>query len=271
MTRAQRTKETKGPLTLAVDVGGTGVKAVVLRPDGRPVGERLREPTPHPATPRAVLATIEALARRLEPFDRVSIGFPGVVTAGVVRSAPNLADRAWRGHDVAADVTRRLGKPVRARNDAVVQGLGAIRGRGVEMVVTLGTGMGSALFVDGRPAPLELGHHPWRGGKTYEERLSDAARRRVGHRRWSRRARRALDQILAVFLPDVLYVGGGNAARIRGALPASVRIVDNVDGLLGGIRLWDAPDGAAAPRVRARAPRVSAGELAARPRRRARR
>ena len=266
MTRPRRTQATKAPLTLAVDVGGTGVKAVVLRADGRPVGERLREPTPHPATPRAVLATIASLARRLEPFDRVSVGFPGVVTAGVVRSAPNLADRAWRGHDVATDLSRRLGRPVRARNDAVVQGLGAIRGRGVEMVVTLGTGMGSALFVDGRPAPLELGHPPWRAGKTYEERLSDAARRRVGRRRWSRRAKKAIEQILAVFLPDVLYVGGGNAARIRGPLPPSVRVVDNVDGLLGGIRLWEVPGEGAA-----RGPLVSARGRGARPRRRARR
>ncbi len=244
--RPPRSPTSTRPRTLAVDVGGTRIKAIVLDPRGVPLGERRREATPNPATPRAVLATIRRLARDAGPFDRVSVGFPGVVIDGVVRTAPNLAERLWRGHDLRAILEREMRKPTHVQNDAAVQGYGAIRGRGVEMILTFGTGVGSALFVDGRVVPLELGHHPWAHGETYEERLGDAERRRIGDRHWGRRVRAAVRQVQAVFLPETLFLGGGNSTRLRGPLPKGVQVVDNDDGLLGGIRLW------AGPRVRRR-------------------
>jgi polyphosphate glucokinase len=134
----------------------------------------------------------------------------------------------------------RLGKPTRVANDADVQGLGVIEGRGVELVLTLGTGIGSALFTDGRLTPnLELGHHPFEKDKTYEERLGDEALRSKGLERWNRRLQRAISILDYIFNYRVLYLGGGNAKRIAFELPSNVRTVENIHGLLGGIRLWE--------------------------------
>jgi polyphosphate glucokinase len=231
------------PTTLAVDIGGSGIKAMRLDPRGRPASERLREKTPHPATPAAVLRVVRSLAARLAPYDRVSLGFPGVVENGVVRTATNLHP-AWVGIRPATRLRLLLRKPVRIANDADVQGLGIVEGRGVELVLTLGTGIGSALFLDGRLIPnLELGHHPFRRGRTYEELLGDRALRRIGLRRWNRRLRRAVQIVIQTFNVRRLYLGGGNARGIRGTLPARIEVASNLAGLLGGIRLWDESDG----------------------------
>jgi polyphosphate glucokinase len=225
------------PRTLAVDVGGTAVKFMVLDPRGRPASEHRRVPTPNPATPAALRAAIVAWAAELAPFDRVGVGFPGVVEEGRVRTAPNLRDARWKAYPLRAALERALGAPVRVANDAVVHGLGAVRGEGVELMLTLGTGLGSALFVDGRAVPLELGHLPWIGG-TYEERLGEASRRRIGTARWSRLVIRALDDLRDAFRPEEIHVGGGNAVRLPGAVRAVARRVDNDAGLLGAVRLW---------------------------------
>ena len=111
---------------------------------------------------------------------------------------------------------------------------------GVELVLTLGTGMGAALFVNGHLVPnLELGHHPFEKGKTYEERVSDAALKRVGKKEWSKRVAGALAQLQPIFNYETLYLGGGNIASLKIKLPKNVRVFDNVDGMTGGIRLWD--------------------------------
>jgi polyphosphate glucokinase len=227
------------PRTLAVDVGGTAIKSMALDARGRPSSVRRRVATPDPATPVAVLNAIRALAVEAGPIDRVGVGFPGVVERGRVRSAPNLEDSGWKGYPLRAVLQRSLRVDVRVANDAVVHGLGAVRGRGVELMVTLGTGLGSALFVDGRAVPLELGHLRWNGG-TYEERLGESARRRIGTRRWSRLVVRALEDLRAALRPEVIYVGGGNAARLPRAMRDLARLVDNDAGLLGAIRLWGA-------------------------------
>jgi polyphosphate glucokinase len=226
--------------TLCIDIGGTGTKALVLDAAGTALGARVRVPTPRPATPAALLTAIDGLVAQLPGFDRVSVGFPGVVIEGNVRSAPNL-HRDWAGFPLAGALAQRTGRPVRAANDAGVQGLGVIERRGVEAVITLGTGMGFALYVDGRYVPnIELAHHPLRKGKTYEQRVGDPARREVGGRRWRARVQQVIAQLGPIFNYRRLYVGGGNAARLDpAALPANVTIVDNVAGLLGGIRLWD--------------------------------
>ncbi len=225
--------------TLSIDVGGSGIKGMVLDPEGRPLNEKVRIKTPRPADPSAVLDTICRVAARQPEYGRISIGFPGVVEFGVVRTAPNL-DGDWSGVHLASEVEQLTRKPCRVANDADVQGYGAIEGRGVEMVLTLGTGMGSAIFTNGHLAPnLELGHHPFSRKKTYEEMLCQAARKRIGKKKWNQRVQRAVDLILPIWNPRRLYIGGGNAEKLTFRLPDQVRIVSNDAGILGGIRLWE--------------------------------
>ena len=225
--------------TLSIDIGGTGIKAMVVAPSAKPLGDRHRVPTPRPATPLAIIGALATMLPDVRAFDRVSIGFPGVVVEGVVRTAPNL-DPRWAGFDLAKAMTRTTGKPTRVLNDAGVQGHGVIRGRGVEACITLGTGLGFSLFVNGTYVPnVELAHHPFRKGRTYEQQLGKRALEHVGRRRWNRRLGLAIDQIQQTFNFDRLYVGGGNARKVTIKLPAHVTLVNNVSGLLGGVKLWE--------------------------------
>ena len=227
------------PFTLAIDIGGTGIKSMLLDKNGVASGRRNRKATPRPATPEAVLEVIRGLLPDL-PYDRVSVGFPGVVLGGVTRTAPNL-HKAWEGYDLAQAVETLTGRPTRVLNDAGLQGMGVISGHGVEIVLTLGTGMGCAIFVEGRYVPnVELAHHPLRKGRSYEEYISNAARSAVGNRKWSKRVQRVLAQVQKTFNPTIVYLGGGNASKLKfkSKLPEGVRIVENVAGLLGGIALW---------------------------------
>ena len=228
------------PFTLAIDIGGSGIKCMLLDATGQPSGKRERRETPRPATPQEVLPVIRELIPAL-PFARVSVGFPGVVTRGVTKTAPNLHP-TWADFPLAKTLEDLTGKPVRVLNDAGVQGFGAISGHGVELVVTLGTGMGFALFVGGRYCPnIEMAHHPFSKNRTYEESLGNVARKKVGNATWNRRVRRALKQLQATFNPDVIYLGGGNATKLTGELPEGVKVVENIAGLLGGIALWKDP------------------------------
>ena len=224
--------------TLAVDIGGSGVKALVLNEAGEPLTERTRVETPVPAKPEPVIDAIATLAAGQGEFDRVSVGFPGVVRDGVTKTAVNLTPE-WIGLDLATVLSDRLGKPVRVANDADIQGMGAISGKGVELVITLGTGFGSALFVDGTLVPnLELGHHPFRKGETYEEQMGRAALDKVGKEKWNNRLEKAIASLQNLFNYDSLYIGGGEAKKITFELPSNTKIVPNVTGLLGGIALW---------------------------------
>ncbi len=224
--------------TLSVDIGGTGIKAIIVNARGDVLTERGRIETPRPATPTAILRVIDRLARAQGPFDRISVGFPGVVRNGITRTAPNL-DGGWKNFALAKELGKRFKRPVRVANDADVQGFGAIDGHGVELILTLGTGLGSALFVDGTLVPnLELAHHSFRRGKTYEEHLGDAALKKAGKRRWNKRLRKALRALEDLFSYDRVYLGGGNAKKITGALPPKTKRVANIAGLLGGIALW---------------------------------
>jgi polyphosphate glucokinase len=241
-----RPEHPAGPLTLAIDIGGTRLKAGVLAPTGRMVGGPARIDTPHPSPPDLVVEALIGLVAPLGRFERISIGFPGVVRNGTVLTAPNLGTAQWHGYPLAAKLSERLGAPARLANDATVQGLGVIAGRGLECVITLGTGMGFALFENGRPAPhLELSQHPVSGRKTYDQYIGNAALRAVGRKRWNRRVRKAIEHITTLTNCDTLYIGGGNAKNLQLDLPANVRIVSNEAGITGGLRLWDAlQDGA---------------------------
>jgi polyphosphate glucokinase len=230
-------KKPVAPRTLAVDVGGTGIKAIILGASGKPLTRRVRIPTPHHATPKNVVAIIQQLATSLGAFDRVSVGFPGVVRGGKLLTAPNLG-AGWAGFNLSGELKRRLHCPARIANDADVQGMACVTGNGVELVITMGTGFGSSLFVDGCNAHLELAHHPFRKGHTYEQELSHAALKRKGAAKWNRRLLEAIRLLQATFNCDRLFIGGGNSKFVRAKLPVNVKVVSNLDGLLGGIKLW---------------------------------
>jgi polyphosphate glucokinase len=184
------------------------------------------------------LPALWKLVESLGAFDRISVGFPGVVVEGVTLTAPNL-HKQWCGFDLAKAVTERLGRPVRVLNDAGVQGYGVIEGRGVEMVLTLGTGLGCAVYFEGAYVPnLELAHHPFGNGKTYEDFVGAKALRRIGKKKWNRRVAKVIEQIQPVWNPRHLYLGGGNAKHLTIELPPNITITPNVAGLLGGIVLW---------------------------------
>jgi polyphosphate glucokinase len=224
--------------TLSIDIGGSGIKTLVLDESGQPQTERNRVETPQPARPDLVIDAILSLAKQQGEFDRASVGFPGVVRAGVTETAVNL-DPAWIGFDFAKALSNRLGKPVRVVNDADMQGMGAISGQGVELVITLGTGFGSALFLNGKlVSNLEMGHHEFRNEETYEQQLGRAALDRVGQKKWNRRLEKAIESLRNLFNYDRLYIGGGNTNKVTSELPPNVKIVPNVSGLLGGIVLW---------------------------------
>jgi polyphosphate glucokinase len=228
------------PLTLAIDIGGSHLKAAVLKASGKISAGPLRVETPKPATPDAVVAALVSLSQQLGQFDRVSIGFPGVVKADFVLTAPNLGTKEWHGFRLGAVLAEALGKPVRMLNDASIQGLGVITGKGLECVLTMGTGMGFALFQDGQIAPhLELSQHPVRKRKTYDEYVGEAALESVGRWRWNKRVHKIISILETIITYDMLYIGGGNARLIEPPLPANVKIVSNIAGITGGVRLWD--------------------------------
>ncbi len=224
--------------TLCIDIGGTGLKMMVLDENGHPLTERLRTPTPADPSPAKVLAALDQLKKKTPAFDRVSVGFPGVVKRGILYTAANLHPK-WVEFNLQAELEKRWKKPVRVANDAAVQGYAAIRGRGVEMVLTLGTGVGSAIYTDGRLCPgLELGHHPWMKGKTYEDFLGKRGLKKHGAKKWNKLLARAIQQTARTFNWDYLYIGGGNTKFISVPLGENVQVVPNEDGLLGGVALW---------------------------------
>jgi polyphosphate glucokinase len=229
-----------GSVTLAIDIGGTGLKAAVLDAKGNMLTERVRIDTPAECTPALLVSSLHTLVDPLPHFDRVSVGFPGVVRNGVIKTAPNLGTPVFKGFDIGAALEKAFGCPVRVLNDADVQGYAAIHGKGVEMVITLGTGFGTSIFHDGEIAPhLEISQHPFRKGETYDQQLGQEARKKIGNKKWQKRVRRAIDTLRTLVNFDHLYIGGGNAKHLEGELPADVSLVDNSAGILGGIRLWD--------------------------------
>lgn len=228
------------PHTLAIDIGGTGLKAAVLDAEGHMLDKRVRVRTPNDPTPEAVIEALAHLIERLPEFDRVSIGFPGVVRRGTVLTAPNLGTKRWKGFALQDALAERFGKPARLENDAEVAGLGVIAGKGLEVVVTLGTGFGSAIFSDGRMTPhLELAHHPVHKSMTYDEYVGDAALKDIGRKKWNRRVMKVIVVLRTLLNFDKLHIGGGNARLLTFKLPRNVDIVSNDEGIIGGVKLWD--------------------------------
>jgi polyphosphate glucokinase len=241
------------PFTLAIDIGGTGLKASVLDAAGAMVADRVRVDTTYPCPPATLVADLAALVAPLPSASRVSAGFPGMIRKGHVLSAPHFVTVAgpgtaiddalveqWAAFDLAGALRKRLGKPTRVANDADLQGAAVVKGNGLELVITLGTGVGTAFFYDGRLLPhLEFAHAPFRKDQTYNEQIGDAARKEIGNQRWNRRVRKAVAVFRALTFFDQCYVGGGNSRRVNVDLGADVSLVDNSAGILGGIKLWE--------------------------------
>lgn len=242
-----------GETTLGIDVGGTGLKASVLDQTGEMEATRVRVPTSYPLSPRGLVKALVDLVEPLPTYDRISVGFPGVVRGGRVLTAPHFVTvggpgtkvdeelvRAWSGFDLAGALEGALARPTRLANDADLQGADVVRGKGLELVVTLGTGVGTGLFWNGHLAPhLEIAHHPFRHDDTYNDQLGEAARKKVGTKRWRKRVLRAVDTLHELVNYDHLYIGGGNSARLKGHVPEGITLVDNDAGILGAVKLWE--------------------------------
>jgi polyphosphate glucokinase len=255
------TEETPAhPYTLSIDVGGTGLKASVLSKDGAMVADRVKVDTRYPMPPdgdTGLVAALTALVQPLPAADRVSCGFPGMVRNGLILSAPHFVTKkgpgtpvdgelfaAWSKFDLAGALATALGKPTKVANDADIQGAAVVEGNGFEVVITLGTGFGSALFMNGVLLPhIELAHQPFRKGETYNQQLGELARKSKGDESWNERVHEAITNLDALFFFDHLYIGGGNARRIDrdglGDMLERITIVDNTAGILGGIKLWE--------------------------------
>ncbi|WIK64606.1 ROK family protein [Gleimia hominis] len=243
--------------TLAVDCGGGGIKASVLDRSGTMVAPAVRTATPYPLPPTLLVSTIEDLAGQLPDFDRVTVGMPGMIRHGVVIATPHYVTRdgprsrvlpelveQWERFDMRSALKAALSSPALVLNDAEVAGAGVITGTGLEMIVTLGTGLGNAVFDGGRLAPhTEISQGPVRWGLTYDDYVGEHERLRLGDAHWSRRIRRIVAALRSMYMWDRLYLGGGNSVRItpthRQRLGDEVVIVPNDAGIRGGVRAWD--------------------------------
>ena len=225
--------------TLAVDIGGTGIKASVLDERGALLAARIRIETPVREPPWRLLRALARLARTLPRFDRVSVGFPGAVADGRVLTAANLYHRGWIGFDLGTAVEGLFRQPVRVANDVALQGLAAIQRRGYELVMTLGTGVGSALYLNGLLVPqFSLSRYEARPDMTFDALLNDLALKERGAKKWNKRLREAIGTLRWTVHYDHLYIGGGNAKAIRFDPGSRVTIISNEAGIRGGIALW---------------------------------
>jgi polyphosphate glucokinase len=242
------------PRTLSFDIGGTGLKASVLSRDGELLHTPVRTPTPYPLRPEHLVSVLVELTGGLPAYQRVSAGFPGMVREGRLLSAPHFIspagpggkpslelEKAWADFELQDALATALGKPCRVANDADVQGAALVKGEGLEFVITLGTGVGTAMFWKGKLAPhIELAHHPLgKGGRNYNEVLGEAARQKVGNKKWNTRVASMLDIVRDLVFYDHCYVGGGNSTKVKIDLPPDVSLASNAAGILGGIKLWE--------------------------------
>ena len=211
---------------LVIDIGGNHVK-YHLAPRGVtgefPSGPRLRPD-------RMVRELLTRL--RGARYDAVSIGYPGVVRRGSIVAEPHNLGRGWTRFDFAA----AFDVPVRVINDAAMQAIGSYRG-GHMLFLGLGTGLGASLIIDGVVEPTEIGHMPYRHGRTFEDYLGERGRRRLGTQRWRRAVADVVKELATALEADYVVLGGGNAARIR-KLPRGVRRGSNRNAFIGGVRLW---------------------------------
>ncbi len=225
---------------LSIDIGGSHVKCTLLDEKGTLLMEYKKMDTPVPASPERVIDTIKELVKGFPEYNKVSVGFPGYVREGVIKTAPNLGTELWKDVDFSKRLGETLNKPVRVVNDADMLGLGIIEGKGFEMVVTLGTGFGTAILMNGRlMCHLELAHHPIGKYQSYDEYIGEAALQNKGIEKWNSRMQKVLNILKTVFNYDTLYIGGGNAKKLNFKLDDNMKLFSNKEGIKGGARLWE--------------------------------
>lgn len=228
-----------GEKILSLDIGGSSIKATILNEEGKMLHDYAKVKTPDPSTPENVVMAIKILVKEFDHYDKVSVGFPGYLKKGVVYTAPNLGTNSWKTVNLNLLVRHALQKPVRTINDADMQGLAFVKGKGLEMMVTLGTGFGTALLLDGNlMRHIELAQHPITKNHTYDSYVGEAALVKEGKEKWNKRIKKIVKILKTVFNYDHLYIGGGNASKIDFKLDDNIEIVTNKDGIKGGARLW---------------------------------
>lgn len=229
----------KAERILCIDIGASGLKAAIIGRTGKFLKKRVRVKTPPLRTPAKVVPLLLALVKPLGKFDHVTIGFPGMVKAGRVVTAPNMGTEDWANYPLASVMRKKLKKPVKLLNDADVQGLAVIKGKGLELVCTLGTGFGTAWFRDGTLMPhMDLAHLTLHKKNDFDVLVGDKTRRKIGNRHWNKRVKKLIGVLDTVFNYDHLYLGGGNSSLVDFKLPRNVSIVDNDAGMEGGAFAW---------------------------------
>lgn len=239
-------------LTLCIDIGGSGFKASIVDVHGEMTTDRVRTDTPYPCTPQTLVDSLTELVQPMLNVHRVSVGFPGLVRHGKVIEVPSLSRKeyggerdpgladAWHEFDLAHNLAQAFGLPTKVVNDADMQGCAVAQGDGLEFVMTLGTGVGTALFNDGLLLPhLELSHGPYKEGLSVDIALGNAQRKEIGNERWLRRVRHAIANFEDMLFFDTIYIGGGNAKHLSAEdIGPKGQIVPNTSGILGGVRVW---------------------------------
>ena len=243
----------RGIATLGIDCGGSGIKGAVLDDEGEIIADRVRIATPYPLPPERFVKVLKRIARKMPDFDRVTVGMPGMIRNGKVVHTPHYPNvagpytkkdpelvEAWRSWDAQSVLSAAFGRPTLVLNDAEVQGAAAIQRVGLEVMFTLGTGLGCAVYNEGKLAPhLEMSHAPIRKNATYDTYIGIKNLQQLGPRKWSERMLTVVEGLRPVFWWDHLYVGGGNARHLTTFLGDDVTIVPNVAGIIGGVRAWD--------------------------------
>ncbi len=238
--------------TLSLDVGGSGIKAMVLNEHGEPASDRSRVETPYPCPPELFLQIVSKLVSDLPSFDRVSVGFPAMVRSGciyratafsrAVKSGPRDPElfALWNGYPLQDRISKLLNAHTLVINDADMQGCAVVTGVGLEFVVTLGTGVGTGVFNNGHLLPhMELAHGSF-AGTNIDIALGDAQRKLIGNKTWRPLVTRALIDFDAMFFPNKMFVGGGNAKLLQEEdLIPGCEIIPNTAGLTGGVRAWE--------------------------------
>src|SRR6201996_616510 len=198
----------ESPKFLSIDIGGSHIKATILNEKGDLQMDYDKVATPMPSTPENMIAAIKKLVKSFPEYDMISVGFPGYVKRGVIKTAPNLGSEAWKDFDLSKKLEQELGKPTRVVNDGDMQGLGVVDGKGLEMVLTLGTGFGTALLMDGHLLPhLEYAHQPITKKYTYDGYIGEAALKNIGKKKWNLRMEKVFEILKTVFNYDTLYIG----------------------------------------------------------------
>jgi polyphosphate glucokinase len=229
---------------LALDIGGSHLKGTILNSQGEWQMDYRKMATPEPATPGNLIAAILQLVKDIPDYEKVSVGFPGYVRNGIVYTAPNLGNEHWGKIDLGQQISNALKRPVRLVNDADQLGLGVVSGKGLELAVTLGTGFGTAVLIDGYLLPhLELAHHPIRKDEDYDQYIGNKAMKEEGKEKWNRRVAKVIDILKVVFNYDRLYIGGGGVPHLTIPLDENIHTFTNEDGIKGGARLWDLQEG----------------------------